>query len=185
MPHEAIIRTILHWEHPRLSMICEKVADHEFGPQLEGLEQDLLVTTGKANGLGLAAPQVDILKAVFVMQFPISGKPSHLVCNPELILSGRAVPKREGCLSLPDIHEQVVRAEKVKMTYRTALGVAQEIELTDLDARIAQHETDHLWGIMFFDYQDKRPTYGARMSKQMSKQVLRRWEKARAKREQK
>ena len=78
--------------------------------------------------------------------------------------------------------EQVARAEHVIMEYSDPLGKNYEALIDKLDARVAQHEFDHLNGIMFFDWKDKRPEYGARMSKQVSKHVLRTWEKEKAKR---
>jgi len=119
------------------------------------------------------------------------GFPPLVICNPTLVLTGRLVPGREGCLSLPDMFEQVYRAEGVVLQYKNPLGVGVEIIFpTQMNARVAQHETDHLDGIMFFDYKDKREKYantahpepwGARMSKQLSKSILRNWEKKKPK----
>lgn len=171
---------IVLWDDPRLSQVCEKVEDNEFGPELESFGQQLLVTMDEKNGIGLAAPQVGVLKRMFAMAFPDQeDKPAIVVVNPTLDLRGTATREREGCLSLPGIYEQVARAEQVVMRYFDLQGKEQEMEIDKLDARVAQHEFDHLNGIMFFDYKDKRPTYGERMSKQVSKNVLRQWEKRR------
>jgi peptide deformylase len=196
MADKLIVR---YWDDPALSTLCDAVEDNEFGPQLGEFAASLLIAMGDRNGVGLAAPQVGITKRIFAMCFPddeefnrkwaaagvapvTEVRKAIVVCNPTLVFEGKTVYAREGCLSLPGIHEQVSRAEKVTMQYRQTDGVAKEIVLTDINARVAQHEFDHLNGIMFFNYTDKRPQYGARMSKQVSKQVLRDWEKERAKR---
>ena len=96
------------------------------------------------------------------------------------------MPGREGCLSLPSVFEQVYRSAGVTMKFFMPDGVEAEVTLSALDARVAQHETDHLDGIMFFDYKDKREKYvtpehptprGARMTKNLYKGVMREWEK--------
>lgn len=189
---------VRYWDDPVLSTLCDAVEDNEFGPKLDDFAASLGLAMRDRNGVGLAAPQVGITKRIFAMAFPddeensrkwsVTGTPTFeprkpiVVCNPTLVFEGKTVYAREGCLSLPGIHEQVSRAEKVTMQYRQTDGATKEIVLTDINARVAQHEFDHLNGIMFFNYTDKRPQYGARMSKQVSKQVLREWEKERAKR---
>ena len=169
---------VIKWDDPRLSTVCDKVDQTEFGDKLHEFGEQLIATMRVENGVGLAAPQVGILKRIFVMDFPehAEWKPI-VVCNPLLDLSGPSIQKNEGCLSFPGIQDQVVRAKEAKLVYTTPLGSYAEFLLTDIDARVAQHEFDHLNGIMFFDYKDKRPVYGARMSKQLSKHVLRQWEK--------
>jgi peptide deformylase len=172
-----------YWDDPVLSKVCDKVGDSEFGPQLEEFARQLLVTMDAANGVGLAAPQVGVLKRLFVMRLPDHRDAAPIaVCNPVLVLSGAGLAGQEGCLSLPGIFDQVYRAGHVNMTYTTPSGKPSELSLDMWDARVVQHEFDHLNGIMFFDFRDKRPVYGARMSKQMSKKVLREWEKEKRKR---
>jgi peptide deformylase len=171
--------SLRYWDDPVLSKVCDKIEGSEFGPQLEEFSRQLIATMDASNGVGLAAPQVGVTKRLFVMRFPDhKGAPPIAVCNPVLILSGERLPGQEGCLSLPNIFDQVYRAGHVNMTYTTPSGEAVELLLDMWDARVAQHEFDHLNGIMFFDYKDQRPTYGARMSKQVSKNVLRKWEKS-------
>ena len=181
------ILTIKYWDDPVLSKICDKIEDNEFGPKFEEFGWQLIATMTAKNGIGLAAPQVGVTKRMFAMTFPGLLSSAIVVCNPVIELSGKTVPGREGCLSLPGVYEQVYRAEIVTMQYSDPLGKQHEVVLaTPIDARIAQHETDHLDGIMFFDYKDKREQYateahpkpwGARMSKQLSKHVMREWEK--------
>ncbi len=187
--------TIRYWDDPVLSTVCDAVEDNEFGPKLEEFGESLLATMDAHNGIGLAGPQVGVAKRVFVMTFPdgeiqwegkqpviVNERAAVVVCNPTLVLDGGTVREREGCLSLPGIHEQVARAEKVTMQFRYPNGVAEELILTNINARVAQHEFDHCNGLMFFDFRDKRPQYGSRMSKQTSKYVLRLWEKEKTRR---
>jgi peptide deformylase len=175
----AKVLPLRYWDDPVLSEVCTKIADNEFGPQLEEFGRELIATMRDKNGVGLAAPQVGVTKRMFAMLFPSSDKLQPIVvCNPVLKLSGAAVSGREGCLSLPNIWEQVVRAESATMEYRDPSGKRIEILLPAAwDARVAQHEYDHLDGIMFFDCKNKRPDYGVRMSRQMSRSTLREWDK--------
>jgi len=179
---------LVYWDNPVLSTVCTPVADSAFGAdKLRDFAARLLATMDAKNGVGLAAPQVAVTERMFAMHFPNSEQDREpwkpiVVINPTLELNGGTVAAREGCLSLPGVFEQVARAENVVMRYRDADGDELVRELTEIDARVAQHEFDHLNGIMFFDYLNIRPTYGRRMSKQVSKQVMRMWEKERSRR---
>jgi peptide deformylase len=166
---------IRYWDDPVLSTVCEPVLDTEFGSKLEEFATQLLATMNTYKGIGLAAPQVGVTRRIFIMHFPESAKngkltvPPLVVCNPNLELRGGALQHEEGCLSVPGIYEQVSRSREVLMRYFTTRGEEREIELSDMNARVAQHEFDHLNGIMFFDRR--------RVSKQVSKAVERAWEK--------
>jgi peptide deformylase len=189
MPDETKILPLRYWDDPVLSAVCDKIEDSEFGPELEEFGRQLVATMEAKNGIGLAAPQVGVAKRVFAMHFPdwmedrdygVSPKSPIVVCNPTLVLTGRAVAGREGCLSLPGVWEQVYRSGGAVMQFCHTNGRAEEVVLEGMNARVAQHEYDHTCGIMFFDWKDKRPQpWGARMSKQLSKGVLREWEKVR------
>jgi peptide deformylase len=179
----AKVLPLRYWDDPVLSTVCGKIEDGEFGSQLEEFGAELLATMDASNGIGLAAPQVGVLKQMFVMRFPDREEmPPRVICNPTLELSGATLLGREGCLSLPGIFEQVARAEQAVLTARTPSGEHFGLVLNGMDARVAQHEFDHLHGIMFFDSKDKRPIWGARMSRQVSRSVLREWEKEKKKR---
>src|SRR5208337_366208 len=119
MPNTVDILPLRYWDDPALSKVCDKIEDNEFGPKLVEFGQSLLATMKSRNGIGLAAPQVGVAKRMFVMRFPDheAMKP-FVICNPELRLSGRLVPGREGCLSLPGLFEQVYRAENCILQYR-------------------------------------------------------------------
>jgi peptide deformylase len=189
----AKVLPLRYWDDPVLSTVCGKIEDSEFGPQLEAFGRELIATMLDANGVGLAAPQVGVAKRIFVMEFPDHKDLQPIVvCNPSIKLVGATVHGIEGCLSLPGVRQQVYRAESVWMQYQDATGKHFEMPLiTAFDARVAQHEYDHLDGVMFFDYKDKREGFvtpehpepwGARMSKNMSKTALRDWEKEKRKR---
>lgn len=169
-----------YWDDPVLSAVCDKIEDNEFGPELEEFGRRLLATMRHKNGIGLAAPQVGVAKRVFAMTFPDNeGFGPCVMCNPTLELKGATRPGREGCLSLPNVFEQVYRAEEAWVRYFDPRGKEIEMPLMgSFDARVAQHEYDHLNGIMFFDYKDRRPDpWGVRMTKNLSKGVMREWEK--------
>ena len=173
------ILQIRYWNDPVLSTVCEPVRDTEFGSKLEGFASQLLATMNTHKGVGLAAPQVGITSRIFIMHFPEATKEGKLtvpplaVCNPVLELRGETLYEDEGCLSVPGIFNQVARPKTVVMRYFTILGEERELELHDMNARVAQHEAQHLDGIMFFDRRN--------MSKQMHKATLREWEKQKAK----
>ena len=98
-----------------------------------------------ANGVGLAANQVDIPKRFFVLE--VEGNVKKVV-NPEIIESGeKMVEFEEGCLSIPGVYKKVTRPEKIKVKY-----LEEKIEeLTEMWSRAFQHELDHLDGILFTD----------------------------------
>ena len=160
--------TIRYWDDPVLSTVCNAVEDNEFGPKLEEFGESLLATMDAHNGIGLAGPQVGVAKRMFVMVFSDPEKnPPLVVCNPKLVLTGATVCGIEGCLSLPTVFEQVGRSRLTTMRFFRPDGVEDEIELSDLDARVAQHEFDHTRGIMFIN----------RLTRQMRRKALRDWEK--------
>lgn len=168
-----------YWNDPVLSMVCDPVRDTEFGSKLEKFASRMVATMNTYKGIGLAAPQVGVPIRMFLMHFPESQKngkltvPPLAVCNPTLELSGDTLYEQEGCLSVPGIFNQVARPKTALMRYFTVLGVEKEIELNDMDSRVAQHEFDHLDGIMFFDRR--------RVSKQVNKATERAWEKQKSK----
>src|SRR5271166_6125058 len=106
------ILSLRFWDDPVLSTVCDAISGDEFGPELEQFSRDLVATMKAKNGLGLAAPQVGTTKRVFAMEFPDHpGAVPKVIVNPVLVLTGFTVPGREGCLSLPNLFEQVYRAE--------------------------------------------------------------------------
>lgn len=140
---------IIHYPDPRLRQVCEPVT--RFDGELTALVQRMfeLMETGK--GVGLAASQVGVTKRVIVVN--PTGEPgdNQVFVNPAIHEPHGSVEAEEGCLSLPGINVQVRRAQSCRLTAQDMHGNPVERELTDLFARICQHETDHLNGVMIID----------------------------------
>jgi peptide deformylase len=112
---------------------------------------DLMYAT---NGIGLAANQVAIPHRFFIMNATGSAAEpaAELVfLNPEIVRRKGSAESEEGCLSLPGLYGQVRRAEKVVINAFDLEGQEFELELDELEARVVQHENDHLDGVLFFD----------------------------------
>lgn len=112
------------------------------------LLDDMLETMYHANGVGLAAPQVGILKRVVVVD--IGQGPVKLI-NPEIIYSEGLQIDIEGCLSVPDVRDNVERPKKVIVKALNENGEEITVEAEDFFARALCHEIDHLDGILFID----------------------------------
>ncbi|SNB64354.1 peptide deformylase [Arboricoccus pini] len=116
---------------------------------------DMLETMYAAPGIGLAAPQVGVLRRVIVLDVAREREtpaPMRLV-NPEILWeSEEKTIQEEGCLSLPEQYAEVRRPAAVKVSYLDEQGVAREVEAEGLLARCLQHEIDHLNGILFTDH---------------------------------
>ncbi|MFU8882104.1 MAG: peptide deformylase [Rhodobacterales bacterium] len=141
---------ILRWPDPRLSTPCDPVAA---GEDLDGLIRAMFDTMYAAPGRGLAAPQVGVLKRLFVMDCGWKdGEMTPMVCiNPEITQADGMAPGAEGCLSIPGVLAEVLRPERITLRYLDQNGCAQEAELDGFEARCAQHELDHLDGLVTFD----------------------------------
>lgn len=120
-----------------------------FGDELARLAEDMLNTMYAYDGIGLAAPQIGVSKRIFVLCEP-EGEEMCLV-NPEIVKAEGSEPREEGCLSLPQIYANVMRATWVHVKAQDVYGKEREFEARDLLARIIQHELDHLDGIIFLD----------------------------------
>ena len=145
---------IVLWPDPRLSQICAPVQADE---DLRALAQDMLDTMYDAPGRGLAGPQVGVMKRIFVMDVTWKeGVPDPVIClNPRITARSDAVATRaEGCLSIPGIQTDVTRPETVTLDWTDLDGVACSADLTGFAATCAQHELDHLDGLVTFDRLD-------------------------------
>ncbi|MFE3836834.1 peptide deformylase [Pseudogemmobacter sonorensis] len=146
-----MILPILRWPDPRLSTPC---AEAVLSEDLRRLAADLLETMYDAPGRGLAAPQTGHLLRLFVMDTGWKeGAPAPVVMvNPQILwASDRRVPGPEGCLSLPGPTTMIERAAEVRVRWLDLEGVVQERVLTGMEAICAQHEYDHLDGILTLD----------------------------------
>lgn len=148
------LREILLWPDERLKQPCETVADVA---EVEQLVTDLFETMYDAPGRGLAAPQVGVLKRVFVMDAGWKeGDMVPLACiNPEVVeVSEETASGPEGCLSIPGVTAQVRRPVRVRMAFTDLSGTRQERHFEGSEAIVAQHEYDHLEGLVHFDRLD-------------------------------
>jgi peptide deformylase len=122
---------------------------------LRRLMDDMLETMYAAPGIGLAAIQVGEPKRVIVMDLARKGQPPEprYYVNPEIIWASEETgPWEEGCLSVPDIYEDVDRPLKVRLRYLDYHGQMVEEDAEDLFAVCIQHEMDHLNGVLFIDH---------------------------------
>ncbi|MBS4536112.1 peptide deformylase [Clostridium sp. D2Q-14] len=140
------IRQLRFVEDPILRKKCRKV--EKIDDRLLTLLDDMLDTMYKEEGVGLAAPQVGILKRLVVID--IGGRPIKLI-NPEVIYKEGEVIDVEGCLSIPNKSGKVKRPERVKVKYMDVEGNEKIIEGEGYLARALCHETDHLEGILYTD----------------------------------
>lgn len=147
-----MIRPILIHPDPRLKKPCDSVA--EVTPDIAALAADMLETMYDAPGVGLAAPQIGILKRVIVMDCIKDGPPEPMVLiNPEILwTSDEPNVYEEGCLSIPDQYAEVTRPAEVRVTWLGLDGAQQERTFEKLWATCVQHEIDHLNGKLFIDY---------------------------------
>jgi len=109
---------------------------------------DMADTMYQANGVGLAAPQIGILKRLVVIDV---GEGLIKLINPVILERSGEQQDMEGCLSVPDISGEVLRPQKVRIKAQDENGNYFELEATDLLARAFCHELDHLDGILFID----------------------------------
>jgi len=159
--------TILEYPNPRLRIKAEPVAEVDDG--IRKLVADMFETMEAAQGIGLAASQVDVQQRIIVMDISESRDQPRVFINPEIeVLEPGSVPYDEGCLSVPGFYESVERPAHVMIRALDADGVAFEEEAKGLLAVCIQHEIDHLEGKLFVDYLS--PLKRERIRKKLKKQ---------------
>lgn len=150
---------IVTYDDPVLRSRTEAVEEGD--PALQKLIEDLFDTMYNAEGVGLAAPQVGVLKSVFVVNAdamfedePEGEKPGPMVfINPEIKETGdQRIEMEEGCLSIPGVKETVVRPEKMRIHYQDQDFVTRSLTVDGWLSRVIQHEADHLNGVLFIDH---------------------------------
>ncbi len=142
---------ILCYPDPRLHKVAKPVASVDL--RVRRLVADMLETMYAAEGIGLAATQVDVHERVIVMDLSERRDQPLVLINPELLWTSPETAKRdEGCLSVPGIYDGVERAQAVKVRAQDADGAAREIDAKDQLAVCIQHEMDHLTGRVFVEY---------------------------------
>ncbi|MBD8874628.1 peptide deformylase [Rhodanobacter sp. DHB23] len=144
------VLTILEFPDPRLRTRAAPVA--VFDAQLKRLVADMFETMYAANGVGLAATQVDVHQRVLVIDMSDERDQPLVLVNAEIVEKDGAQVYQEGCLSFPGIYADVTRALKVKVKAQDADGQAFFYEAEGPQAVAVQHELDHLDGKVFVDY---------------------------------
>ena len=150
------IRTILTAPDPRLKAVSEPVA--KVDAEIRTLIDDMIETMYGADGIGLAAVQVGVPKRVLVMDIDQKeGKKNPVAyVNPKILWASEEMAVfEEGCLSVPEIWDEVERPAKIRAEYLDREGNRQEIEADGLLAVCLQHEMDHLEGVLFLDHLSK------------------------------
>jgi peptide deformylase len=137
--------------HPSLRQTATLV--EKFDQELIELMENMVETMRISEGIGLAAPQVNIMLRMFVIDKKLINEEweAQAYINPEIIDAQGLDSYEEGCLSIPGIRAEVDRPFKVWVKYQTIEGKIIEEELEGLLARVFQHEYDHLDGILFID----------------------------------
>ena len=142
---------ILRYPDPRLHTVAKPVAAVD--ERIRRLVDDMLDTMYDAEGVGLAATQVDVHERVIVMDTSDTRDQPRVLINPEIV--ARSTELRyadEGCLSVPTIYDQVERSARVTVRALGRDGQPYEIEAEGLTAVCVQHEMDHLVGKVFVEY---------------------------------
>ncbi len=142
---------IIKYGNPILRMKSKAVT--KIDDELRNTINDMIIVMQEGEGIGLAAPQVAVSKSFFVIDNSLieeNGEPEAII-NPEILSSSGESVVEEGCLSVPDIREEVKRPEFIRVKYQDVQGNIHEKDLDGLKARVFQHEIDHLHGIFFVD----------------------------------
>jgi peptide deformylase len=149
------VRQILTDNHPSLRRVAKKVdADELRDPLFQQLIDDMFATMYAAPGIGLAAPQVDVGKRIFVidLQDENADHGPMVIVNPKFTVTEGEIESIEGCLSVPGKIGDVTRFERVVCAGLDRHGRKISVEGSgDLFARCLQHEMDHLDGILYID----------------------------------
>ncbi len=142
---------ILRYPDPRLHTVASPVA--QVDERIRRLIDDMTATMYEAEGVGLAATQVDVHERVIVIDISDAHDTPIVLVNPELVeTSDEVVVGDEGCLSVPEIYDKVPRHARVRVRAADRSGEVREFEAEGLLAVAVQHEMDHLLGRVFVEY---------------------------------
>ena len=142
---------ILRYPDPKLQTVAKPV--QAIDARIRTLVADMLETMYDANGIGLAATQVNVHERVVVMDVSENRDEPIVLINPTITWMGdERVKGEEGCLSVPGIYDGVERATAIKVSAQDADGKTRELEAEGLFAVCVQHELDHLMGKVFVEY---------------------------------
>lgn len=157
---------ILHYPDARLHTVAKPV--QAVDARVQKLVDDMAETMYAANGIGLAATQVNVHERVIVIDLSETRRELRVFINPELVAKSGQVEGEEGCLSVPGIYDRVTRAERVTVRALDRDGKTFELEADGLLAICIQHEMDHLMGKVFVEYLSglKRTRIKTKLAKQ-------------------
>ncbi|MEK6286123.1 MAG: peptide deformylase [Acidobacteriota bacterium] len=147
-----MILNVVKYGDPILTKLAEEVT--EFDENLRKLVDDMFETMYGAPGVGLAAPQVGVLKRLFVMDCSTGKdkKQKAVLINPVIETEEGEQIGDEGCLSFPGMFLEIKRPQRVVVRARDTDGSEMTLDVMDLQARCVSHETDHLDGELFINY---------------------------------
>ncbi len=160
------IRTVITYPNAKLRIKSTPV--EVFDQKLEELVSDMFETMYQAEGIGLAAPQIDIHKQIIVIDLKDENNQRYVVINPEFVLMEGSDSIEEGCLSVPlEYRAKVERSAHVVVKCQNEKGETYQIDATGLLAICLQHEIDHLQGKLFIDHISnlKRSLYESKLKK--------------------
>jgi len=147
-------RSLVFYGNDTLAGVAEPVENID--GSIASLIDEMFKIMYKEKGIGLAAPQVDFGKRIFVVDTGEAKSQKFALINPVIKESSdKLEPYEEGCLSVPGINADVIRPESILISGYTRDGKEVEIEANGLLARVFQHEYDHLDGILFIDRIEK------------------------------
>jgi peptide deformylase len=147
------VRPILVIPDARLRAVADPI--EEIDDDVRALARDMLDTMYDAPGIGLAAPQIGVMKRIVVMDLAKEDEePAPMVLiNPEILkVSEETQVTEEGCLSIPELYYEVERPAEVTVRYTDLDGKTIEVEAKERLAVCMQHELDHLDGVLYIDY---------------------------------
>jgi peptide deformylase len=150
------IRPIIFLPDKQLRLVSEPVARIDKG--VKTLVSDMFETMYDAPGVGLAAIQVGVPKRIVTIDATRGDDPKNPIAmiNPEIVWeSEETTAHEEGCLSIPEYLDMVIRPERVRVRFLDLDGKQQEIDADGLLARVVQHEVDHINGVLFIDHLSK------------------------------
>lgn len=144
---------VIFWPDKRLSQQCVDVDQDEFEMQdIDTFVSSMVLTMRVHDGVGLAAPQLGILKNIITIEIP--GEDPHIFVNPKILVIDNTLDFKweEGCLSVPGYFEERSRPNRIVVEYYNRIGNVQQTEYTGLTAFVIQHEVEHLQGQVFIDH---------------------------------
>ena len=143
---------ILEYPNPRLRIKAQPMTAADFTPQLQQHIDSMFETMYAAPGIGLASTQVDFHKRLLVIDVSKDREEPLVLINPEIVSKEGVGTLEEGCLSVPGIFDEIVRAAKIRVRALDRHGNVFERDCEDILAVCVQHEMDHLEGKLFVDY---------------------------------